>query len=77
MKQQSGWQRIKKGGPRACDLRIDLMPCKWEQMVAPLGVTEDEAACFPHVRAWIERNWRRAYVPLTVLERLGIREVEI
>lgn len=78
----------RRGNPNWANGTVGLLPgekselCQWEKMLAAEGLGSDQAALeelkkegarAARIKSWVETN-RTRFVPLVVLDALGMRE---
>lgn len=75
MARKSGWKAAQKHRTAGLvNSPLEVKPCAWQKLLADNGLSEEEAAADRVIRSWVKRHCRSRYVPLKVLDALGIPE---
>lgn len=65
----------RRGNPnfsKSADLKCWVKETAFEKLLKKLGIHEPWAAKSPQVRDWVEKHYRKRYVPEWLLEKLHI-----
>jgi hypothetical protein len=84
----SGWHKDAARRKAGDFYWLAAQPTRWERLLARLYVDEDQALALlakdqpasiagTRISAWVEANWRHAFVPEAVLLRMGYRLDEV